>query len=412
MIGFLKWVRGYVQIKVWGFAPERFLNLCSNKNILLWDIKKDGDIYYLCISLAGFYRLKEITRKTGTRVVILKRCGLPFLVPQILSRKVFVLGLFAACFFWFWSSRYIWEINITGNTIITEDVFIDFLKEHGIRVGMQSDDLDIEELEKEIRREFQEITWTSAKLSGTSLEISVKENDALLAPMQEDILSDLYAEKDGLIVSMIVRSGVPQVKIGDRVEEGTLLVDGRVPVYNEDTTVRKYQCVRSDADIYVQRIQEVYEELPFYYMDKVYTGREQESHYMKLFGKMLEVGGSCSFTVYDTVITEKEFEPLKGLTLPFILGTRCYREYQNTERIYTTDQAKELLIKKYSAFISGLEEKGVQIIEKDVKIETGSDRWILVGKLQVIEKIGTEVPFTEESIVEEGTVIPESIESE
>lgn len=391
MIGFLKWIRGYVQIKVWGFAPERFLNLCSNKNILLWDIKKDGDIYYLCISLAGFYRLKEITRKTGTRVVILKRCGLPFLVPKILSRKVFVLGLFAACFFWFWSSRYIWDINITGNMNITDDVFLEFLEEQGIRVGMQSSDLDIEELEKEIRRTFQEITWTSAKLSGTSLEISVKENDALLSPMQEDILSDLYAEKDGLIVSMIVRSGVPQVKIGDRIEEGTLLVSGRVPVYNEDTTIRKYQYIRSDADIYVQRIQEVYEELPFYYMEKVYTGREQESHYIKLFGKMLEVGGSCSFTVYDTVITEKEFEPLEGLTLPIVLGTRCYREYQNTECIYSIEQAKELLKEKYSRFISGLEEKGVQIVEKNVKIVKNRNSMKMQGDITVIKPTGESV---------------------
>ena len=413
MIEFLKWIRGYVHIKVWGFAPERFLNLCSNKNILLWNIKRDGDIYYLCISLAGFYRLKEITRKTGTRVVILKRCGLPFLVPKILSRKVFVLGLFAACFFWFWSSRYIWEINITGNLKITEDIFMEFLEEQGIRVGIPSDDLDIEKLEKEIRREFPEITWTSAKLSGTSLEISVKENDALLSPMRENILSDLYAEKDGLIVSMIVRSGVPQVQIGDRVEEGMLLVSGRVPVYNDDTTIRKYQYIRSDADIYVQRIRDVYEELPFYYMEKVYTGRQQESHYIKLFGKMLEVGGSCSFTVYDTVITEREFEPLEGLSLPFVFGTRCYREYQNTECIYTIEEAEELLKEKYSTFLSGLEEKGVQIIEKDVKIETGSDRWILAGQLQVIEKIGTEVPFTEESVMKEGTEDPsESIESE
>ncbi len=410
MIGFLKWLRGYVQIKMWGFAPERFFNLCSNKNILLWNIKKEEDIYYLCISLAGFYRLKEITRKTGTRAVILKRCGLPFLMPKLLSRKIFILGLFAACFFWFWSSRYIWKISIEGNLNITEDLFLEFLEERGIRVGMPSEELDIEELEKEIRREFQEITWTSARLSGTSLEISVKENDALSAPAQEDITSDLYADKDGLIVSMIVRSGVPQVKIGDRVEEGTLLVDGRVPVYNEDTTVRKYQYMRSDADIYVQRVQEVYEELPFYYLEKVYTGRVQENHYIKLFGKMFEIGGSCDFTVYDTVITEKEFEPLEGLTLPVVLGTRCYREYQNTERIYSTEEAKELLAGKYSLFLAGLEEKGVQIIEKDVKIETDSDRWKLIGELQVIEKTGKEVPFTEDG--GEQSAVPAESEQE
>ena len=33
MVGVLQFLKGYVRIKVWGVSPERFLNLCSNKNI-------------------------------------------------------------------------------------------------------------------------------------------------------------------------------------------------------------------------------------------------------------------------------------------------------------------------------------------------------------------------------------------
>lgn len=47
-------------------------------------------------------------------------------------------------------------------------------------------------------------------------------------------------------------------------------------------------------------------------------------------------------------------------------------------------------------FLAELEEKGVQIIEKNVKIDTGSDIWILEGELTVREKIGAELPFTEQ----------------
>lgn len=393
MIGILKYVRGYVQIKVWGFAPERFLNLCSNKNILLWDIRRDGDIYYMCISLSGFRQLKGIARKTRTRVVILKRFGLPFLLPKIFARKIFIAGLCAACLFWFWSSLYIWEIEINGNLAITDEVFSDFLKDQGVYVGVRSGSVDIEQLEKDIRREFGEITWTSVKLSGTSLIISVKESDAVLSPVQEDITSDMYAEKEGVIVAMIVRSGVPMVKIGDTVEMGTLLVSGRVPVYNEDATVRGYQYTRSEADIYVERIRPVYEVLPFSYIEKVYTGRETKKYYIKVGGKEFIFGGAPDFTYYDAVVNTQKISPLKGLTLPFSFGTYTYREYQNTERAYTLEEAEALLKEKYLAFLSDLEEKGVQIIEKNVKIDTGSGIWILQGELTVQEKIGAELPF-------------------
>ena len=73
MINLLKFLRGYVRIRVWGFAPERFMNLCSSRNILLWDITKEKDVYEMCISLGGFRKLKGIARTTRTRVVILKR---------------------------------------------------------------------------------------------------------------------------------------------------------------------------------------------------------------------------------------------------------------------------------------------------------------------------------------------------
>lgn len=401
MIGILKFIRGYVEIKVWGFAPERFLNLCSNKNILLWNIKRDGEIYYMCISLAGFRKLRPIVRKTKTRVVILKRYGLPFLIPKVFARKFFIAGLLAACFFWFWSSLYVWEIALEGNQTITEDVFYDFLEENGIKVGIKSSKVDIELLEKNIRREFAEVTWTSAKLSGTSLIISVKENDAVLSPVKEQMKADLYAEKEGVVVSMIVRSGIPAVKIGDTVEMGSLLVSGRVPVYNEDAIIRKFQYTRADADIYVERMEPVYEVLPFYYINKVYTGREEKKYYLEAFGREFVFGRQAGFTDWDVITEKKEISPLKGLTLPFSFGSYLYREYQNVECSYTLKEAETLLSEKYAAFLADLEEKGVQIIEKNVKIDTGSGIWFLQGEVKVREKIGAEVPIPE---AEQGAV--------
>ena len=393
MINILKYIRGYVQIKIWGFAPERFFNLCSNKNILLWDIKRDGDTYYMCISLAGFKKLKGIARKTRTRVVILKRYGLPFLIPKVLARKVFLAGLFAACFFWFWTSLYVWEISISGNQAITEDVFRDFLAEEGIRVGVKIRDIDIEQLEKDIRRQFPAITWTSAKLSGTKLIISVKENDAVLSAEKEEGYSDLYADKDGVIVSMIVRSGVPQVKIGDTVSMGMLLVSGSVPVYNEDTTIRKYQYTHSDADIFVERIQGIYEALPFDYVKKVYTGREKKKHFLEIAGREFTFGGRTGFACYDMVCDRKEVSPVDGLTLPFSFGTYVYREYQNVECSYTLEEAEKLLKERYATLLMHLEEKGTKVLSENIRMDTESGIWVLKGELTVREKIGAQIPI-------------------
>jgi len=390
MIELLKYMRGYLRIRVTGFSPERFMNLCSNRGILLWDIVRDGDVYYMCINLRGFWELRPIVKKTGTRVAVLKRYGLPFFLPELFRRKVFVAGLFLAVGFWMLSSLFIWDIRLEGNYQITEDVFDSFLEEQQVRVGMRRKDLDIEALEKEIRKKFPQITWASAKLNGTKLQIDIKENDAPIIVEKPEIEEgkDLVAEYGGTVVAMIVRSGVPKVSIGDTVEQGTILVEGRVPIYNEDATVREYQYVNADADIWLEHTTVFNTSLAFDYIEKTYTGREEKSYYLKLGGKSYKLPQERPFQVYDSLIRESRPTVFEKLNIPIFWGCVTNREYQNIEHIYTVDEAKVILNQKLMDFLASLEEKGVQIIEKNVKIDVDDSAWVVTGEFLVHEPAG------------------------
>ncbi|MDE7223958.1 MAG: sporulation protein YqfD [Acetatifactor sp.] len=400
MVGVLQFLKGYVRIKVWGVSPERFLNLCSNKNILLWDIKRDGDVYTMYISLKAFLQLRPIARKTGVRVVVLERYGLPFLLPGLLKRKIFIAGLILCIAFWIVSYRFVWDICLDGNYRITQEVFSDFLASQQIYVGMQKTDLDINALEKEIRRAFPEVTWTSARLSGTRLEISIKENDApIITQEQEDTYSggrDLVSEYSGVVTSIIVRSGVPAVKIGDTVEEGTVLVEGRVPIYNEDATIREYRYITADADITVEHSILYQETLPSTYIQKVYTGRTDKRPFLRLGSKEVRLPQERPYLVYDTVIQGHTPVLLEKLSIPVSWGQYVHREYMNVEHEYTLEQAQALLEEKELQFISTLEEKGVHIIEKDVKIEESSACWTMECRILADQPVGRLVPTTME----------------
>lgn len=122
------------------------MNLCSNKDILLWDIVRDGEVYYMNITLKGFFKLRPIAKKTGIRVAVLQRYGLPFFLPKLLKRKVFLAGLLLTVAFWIWSSTHIWDIELEGNYQITQDVFNRFLKDNQVSEGMRKELLDIEEV--------------------------------------------------------------------------------------------------------------------------------------------------------------------------------------------------------------------------------------------------------------------------
>lgn len=41
----VKYISGYLKVQVTGYAPERFLNLCSNHNILMWELMRIPDGY-------------------------------------------------------------------------------------------------------------------------------------------------------------------------------------------------------------------------------------------------------------------------------------------------------------------------------------------------------------------------------
>lgn len=76
----------------------------------------------------------------------------------------------------------------------------------------------------------------------------------------------------------------------------------------------------------------------------------------------------------------------------------CRREYVRENRIYTKEQVKEKFETKVQKFIQSLEEKGVQIIEKDVTINKTRGIWRLKVDFTADEKTGILQKITQEPL--------------
>ena len=174
MLHWVQYIRGYVTIKVWGYSTERLLNLCGNHDILVWDIVNYGEYDTMNISVRGFFALKPLLKKTGTRAAIVRKYGLPFFMSKMQKRKMFVAGMLCCLLFWMLTAGYIWNIEIVGNYVLTEDVLLDYLEEKEVHVAMKKSRLQIEELEKALREDYDVITWTSVQIKGTTLFIYIK----------------------------------------------------------------------------------------------------------------------------------------------------------------------------------------------------------------------------------------------
>ena len=62
-LSLIKFFRGFLLVRLSGYSPERFLNLCSNHDILIWDLKNQNGCYEFHISIAGYRRLKPLLKK-------------------------------------------------------------------------------------------------------------------------------------------------------------------------------------------------------------------------------------------------------------------------------------------------------------------------------------------------------------
>lgn len=408
MLHWIQYIRGYVVIKVWGYSVERLLNLCGNHDILVWDIEDHGDYHTMRISIEGFFALKPLLKKTGTRVAILHRYGLPFFMSKMLARKIFVAGLLCCILFWSLTSRFIWDIRIEGNYALTEDVLLDYLEERGIHTAMKKSELEIEPLEQALREDYDLITWTSARLKGTTLIIHIKENDMPVyeteASKEKEQGMDLTATRDGVVTYIITRKGVPLVAKGQSVKAGDVLVSGAVPVYNEDTTVRKYQFVEADADITLQYGKNITIEEAVTYEEKLYTG---ETMGIPVFGvgeRTLSLRFlGIPYDYYDISEEKKQVQLLDHLYLPFYYGKRTVQEYEIAIKKHTDDEMKALLQERWSKIIITLEEKGVQIAKKNVTIKKNDEKWVLTASLQLEEAAVKQRPSRTTQIPQEET---------
>ena len=373
LTAFVKFLKGYVKIRLTGYSPERFLNLCGRYHMIIWELQNKGTEYEMCISISSFKKLRPLLRKTGTKAVILERHGLPFILYRYRKRKMFAAGAAGAAVLLYGMSLFIWNIHIEGTSSLSDPMILEFLEEQQVVHGMRKTAVHGSWIEEALRKQFPEITWTSVEVKGTRLIIHIKENeDADYGAIPEpDQPAELVAKTDGTVVSMIVRSGTQEAQIGQLVKQGDLLVSSKIEVLDDAGEPAHTYYVHADADVIIRSSGHYESSFPLQYRKKEYTGRKKTCYYVILGNKRITFGHTGDIYEEQDVLTKEM--PLKlteNFYLPVSFGKSMIKEYISEEVIYTEREAQEKAQQELSLFFEKLRRKGLQIIENNVKIES------------------------------------------
>lgn len=253
----IRWLKGYIVIRVFTEDRSGFLNYCKRMQIVLYQIQEESEGVVFCVSCYDGERIMNNCNKNGIKVVLLEKHGLPFLCQKAIQYSSFLVGLCLSVLLIYQSSQRIWYVEPCGNEELSNPELFCLLEHYGFHLGMPQDRVVSKELGTFLRNQKEELTWVSCRKDGTVLTIDMKENDGYRKSigMQTQEL-DFVAFAEGEVVKIITQKGMPMVKKGDMVQKDQVLISSMVPLIDESGIVKDYKVVDTKGEIWIRHTEE------------------------------------------------------------------------------------------------------------------------------------------------------------
>lgn len=355
----LKYILGYVRIAVEGYYIERFINICTTNKILIWNLKREKGVkLHLNVGIQDFHRIIKVAKKLKCKVKIEKKRGIPFLLNKYRKRKIFLLSLIIMMIALYISSNYIWNIEIQIEDNLKLVGIEEDIREAGLETGILKNKINTQEIVNKIRLKRDDLSWVGVSLEGTNAIVKAVKAKEAPEIIDEKEYTNIVAKKGGTITEIIAQNGTAQVKVGDQVEQGQILIQG--------TMEGKYTGTR-----YVHSLGEVKaivqysktEQFPLKEEQNIKTGNQEVKYKIKFNNFQINFYKTLSkFKIYDTIEEEKKFKIFSNLYLPISVEKITNEELEKFSKEYTIEEATE---------------KGTKKLEEQIEADIGEKQNIL-----------------------------------
>lgn len=384
------YIKGYVIIFVEGYFLEKFVNICTRRQIFLWDVKKiKNSTMAMKVSIKGFRLLRPIAKKTGCRVRIMRKRGFPFVLYRYKRRKTFIAGAILFVFLFYFMSSFVWSIEVEGNEKLATETIIDRVYELGVKPGVLKYRINPHDVASSLMFDINELSWVSVVIKGTKVKIEVSEGVEKPKLVKKDSPCDIVAVRDGVVKSIFVKSGLEAVKVGETVKKDQVLISGTVPVKNQEDNPRILHAI---GDVIARTWYDASVPVETKVFEKIRTGRKKDNVSLVLFSKKIDLFHKNSpFGEYDQVNIEKSLSIGEDLALPFGMVIGRYYENNIIEKEITLDEAKKTAAGNAYKKASGNVPQDAQIVEiNESFIEKDDGQIIAEVIIECLENIGYE----------------------
>ena len=381
------YILGYLNIEVEGIFVERFINICKSKGIFLWNIKmKKGVLLYANIGIKEYKNIRTIAKKTGTRIRIKKKCGIPFMLNKYKKRKIFAGILVVAVILIAIMANFVWNIEITGNESISKEEILLALQEEGLKTGTYKGKLDTNLVIQNIRLKRDDIAWIGITIEGTNAKVEIKESTKAPNIIPQDEYCNIVADKECMITKINAQNGTAAVEVGDIVKVGDVLVNGYLE--GKYTGIRYVHAI---ADIEAKVWYSKKEKINLNQQVPTETGNTEEKYSLIINNFKINFYKTLSkFENYDTINESKRLKLFSNFYLPIEILKTINKEYVIEDVTYTEQELIEISKQRIEEELKSQIQNQENIVNEQVNTYA-SDGYIEIEVIyEVLETIGVE----------------------
>ena len=194
----------------------------------LWNLKPAENGITACTSINGYLNIKRCAVRSGMRLKILQRRGLPFFLNKYRRRSGLLIGFVLFIAIISVMSSMVWTINISGNSVTTDEEILAVLAEAGLEPGVFGDSLNAAEIRFFALARLENVTYIAINRMGSAVNVEVTERTPMPPLITDEAPCDVVSTVDGQIAVLEVYEGTKMYETGEAVRAGDVLAGGFV----------------------------------------------------------------------------------------------------------------------------------------------------------------------------------------
>lgn len=326
---------------------NRFIKKCIDNNINLYNISYVKDKMVVLIDVKDYLKIKRLNYYSKIRVV--KYDGL-LNIKKIIKDNIFYISVIFLSFIWMnLLTNYIVDIEIIHSNsgirrLLKEELDKNNVKKFSLAYSFE----ELDNITKKILADNKNnLEWVSIKKDGMKYIVRAEER-IIKSEVVSDKPRDIVASKDAYITKVIGSKGNVLVRQGEYVKKGTVLISGKITLYEDVKGVTS-----ASGSVYGNVWYECTVETPKEISSERLTGRKRYN---------LNVGNKILLRNKYQNFRQKNIREIKifGLKIKFYKEEEVEIIKTKTDDEYALNRLKEEFDKKLNG-------KGVIIYQKVLK---------------------------------------------